>query len=385
MRNKMITVLCIASIFALGAHAQQQGQTPINQPDSRMPGQAQGTSALGKQVPTALDQSTIKAYVSLVSTLAVVRTVKGELVMGLTEKDFRVFDNGVQQTLEAFEMGGAPLSLVIVVENSSRIGALLPSLRRTGILFTQAVLGEDGEAAVVGYNNDVVKLVDFTHDDTAIENAFINLEPGASGVHLYDALSTAVHMLRNLPPSRRRVIVSLAEALDTGSDERLDQVVRDAQIADVTISSVGLSTMAAQVHAHQQQAAPLMATPPGTQGLPPIPGAAYTPTVEHLRSGNIDVGGLVRPVWAFAARKPPVEAAVAATGGLYQSTGPYQSTSPETSIEMAIDQVAGELNTQYMLSYRRSGDDTPGFHQIKVEVVGQPLKVRSRLGYDLLP
>jgi VWFA-related protein len=385
MRNKMLVVLGMASIFALGAHAQQQGQTPINQPNSRMPGQVQGTSELGKQVPTALDQSTIKAYVSLVSTPVVVRNAKGELVTDLSEKDFRVFDNSVQQTLEAFEIGGAPLSLVIVVENSSRIGALLPSLRRTGILFTQTVLGEDGEAAMIGYNNDVVKLLDFTDDDTAIENAFINLQPGTSGAHLYDALSTAVRMLRNLPPSRRRVIVTLAEALDTGSEEKLDRVVRDAQIADVTISSVGLSTMAAEVHAPQQQAAPLMATPPGTQGLPPIPGAAYTPTVEQLRNGNIDVGGLMRPAWAFAARKPPVEAAVAATGGLYQSTGPYQSTSPETSIEMAIDQVAEELNTQYMLSYRRSGGDTPGFHQIKVDVVGEALKVRSRLGYYLLP
>jgi VWFA-related protein len=315
-----------------------------------------------------------------VSTPVVVRNAKGKLVTDLTQKDFRVFDNGVQQTLEAFEMVGAPLSVVIVVENSSRIGALLPALRRTGSLFTQTVLGEDGEAAVIGYSNDVVKLLDFTDDDTAIENAFINLQPGTSGAYLYDALSTAVHMLGNLPPSRRRVIVTVAEALDTGSEEKLDHVLRDAQLADITIYSVGLSTMAAEVHAPQQQAVPLLATPPGTYGLPPIPGAAYTPTVEQLRSGNIDVGGLVRPVWAFAARKPPLEAAVAATGGLYQSTG------PDTSIEMAIDQIAGELNAQYMLSYRRSGGDTPGFHQIKVEVVGQrPLKVRSRPGYYLLP
>jgi VWFA-related protein len=320
-----------------------------------------------------------------VSTPVVVRNAKGELVTDLTQKDFRVFDNGVQQTLEGFEMGGAPLSVVIVVENSSRIGPLLPTIRRTGILFTQTVLGEDGEAAVIAYNNDVVTLLDFTDDDTAIENAFVNLKPGTSGAHLYDALSKAVHMLSNLPPSRRRVIVTLAEALDTGSEEKLDQVRRDAQLAEVTISSVGLSTMAAQVRAPQQQAAPLLASPPGTQGLPPIPGAAYTPTVDQLRSGNVDVGGLVRPVWAFAARKPPLEAAVAATGGLYQSTGLYQSAGPDTSIEMAIDQIAGELNAQYMLSYRRSGDDTPGFHQIKVEVVGQPLKVRSRPGYYLLP
>jgi len=385
MRNKMLAVAGLASILVLGAHAQQQSQTPINQPNRRMPGQAHGTSALGQQVQTAPDQSTIRAYVSLVSTPVVVRNAKGELVTDLTQKDFRVFDNGVQQTLEGFEMGGAPLSVVIVVENSSRIAPLLPTIRRTGILFTQTVLGEDGEAAVIAYNNDVVTLLDFTDDDTAIENAFVNLKPGTSGAHLYDALSKAVHMLSNLPPSRRRVIVTLAEALDTGSEEKLDQVRRDAQLADVTISSVGLSTMAAQVRAPQQQAAPLLVTPPGTQGLPPIPGAAYTPTVDQLRSGNVDVGGLVRPVWAFAARKPPLEAAVAATGGLYQSTGLYQSAGPDTSIEMAIDQIAGELNAQYMLSYRRSGDDTPGFHQIKVEVVGQPLKVRSRPGYYLLP
>lgn len=385
MRNKMLAVAVLATILALGAHAQQPGQRPINEPNPRMTGQPQGTSALGQQVQTAPGRSTIRAYVSLVSTPAVVRNAKGELTTDLTQKDFRVFDNGVQQTLEAFEMGGAPLSVVIVVENSSRIGALLPALRRTGSLFTQKVLGEDGEAAVIGYNNDVVKLLDFTlldftDDDTAIEKAFINLQPGTSGAYLYDALSKAVHVLSNLPPSRRRVIVTLAEALDTGSEEKLDHVLRDAQLADITIYSVGLSTMAAEVHAPQQQAGPLLATPPGTYGLPPIPGAAYTPTVEQLRSGNIDVGGLVRPVWAFAARKPPLEAAVAATGALYQSTG------PDTSVEMAIDQIAGELNEQYTLSYRRSGGDTPGFHRIKVEVVGQrPLKVRSRPGYYLLP
>jgi VWFA-related protein len=113
--------------------------------------------ALRQEIQMLPDQSTIRAYVSLVSTPVVVRNAKGELVTDLTQKDFRVFDNGVQQTLEAFEIGGAPLSVVIVVENSARIGALLPALRRTGSLFTQTVLGEDGEAAVIGYNNDVVK------------------------------------------------------------------------------------------------------------------------------------------------------------------------------------------------------------------------------------
>ena len=217
MRNKMFAAGSLASILALGAHAQQQ---PGQRPNASMPGQTHGISTLDQKRPTTRDQSTIRSYVNLVSTPVVVRNAKGELVTDLSQKDFRVFDNGVQQTLAAFEMGGAPLALVIVVENSSRIEALLPALRRTGSLFTQTVLGEHGEAAVIGYSNDVMKLLDFTHDDAAIEKALINLERSGSGAYLYDVLSTAVQILRNLPPSRRRVIVTMAEALDTGSEKK---------------------------------------------------------------------------------------------------------------------------------------------------------------------
>jgi hypothetical protein len=123
MRNKMFAAGSLASILALGAHAQQQ---PGQRPNASMPGQTHGISTLDQKRPTTRDQSTIRSYVNFVSTPVVVRNAKGELVTDLTQKDFRVFDNGIQQTLAAFEMGGAPLALVIVVENSSRIEACYP-------------------------------------------------------------------------------------------------------------------------------------------------------------------------------------------------------------------------------------------------------------------
>jgi len=373
----MVAVASLVLILVLGARAQQLSQTSPSQPNLRVAGQ--GVPASGQELQTTPGQSTIRSFVSVVSTPVVVRNAKGELVMDLTEKDLRVFDNGVQQTLETFEMGGAPLSLVIIVENSSRIRALLPDLRRAGILFTQTLLGKDGEAAVMGFNDEVTMLLDFTSDDSAIEKAFVDLQPGTSGANLYDALSKAVQMLRNLSPSRRRVIVTLAEARDTGSEGKLDQMVREAQVANITIYSVGLSTIAAEFYAPPQQAAPLRATPPGTFGLPAIPGAMHSATMEHFRGGNIDLGGLVRPIWAFVVWKPPLEAAVAATGGS------YRSTDPDNSVEAAIDKIGGELNAQYTLSYRRVGSEMPGYHEIKVEVVGRrALKVRARSGYYLL-
>ena len=117
--------------------------------------------------------------VNLVNAPVVVRDAKGELVLDLEENNFRIFDNGVQQKIDGFDMGGAPLSVVIVMETSSRIQALLPAVRRTGILFTETVLGENGDAAVIGYDDEVKHLQDFTSDHDAIEKAVD--EPASRG------------------------------------------------------------------------------------------------------------------------------------------------------------------------------------------------------------
>jgi VWFA-related protein len=323
-------------------------------------------------------RDSIRVKVDLVSMPAVVHNGKGALVLDLEKKDFRIFDDGVEQRVEDFEMGGAPISMAIVVETSSRIQALLPEIRRTGILFTQTVLGEGGDATVIGYNDEVDKLLDFTSDDDAIENTIKNLQQGTTGAKLYDALAEAVAALRDRPIERRRVIVTLAEAVDSGSESKLGQVLRDAQQSNIIVYSVGLSSTSAQVRGPQKQAGAPAATPPGTFGLPPAPGTIETPDTDALRSGNVDL--LALAVWTVQhatapIREHPLEVADIATGGL------YQSTIRDQSIEPAIDAIGGELHAQYTLTYRPTGVGTTGYHEIKVEVKPRGLKVRSRPGY----
>src|SRR6266849_1617402 len=141
----------------------------------------------------------IKVRVNLVSTPVTVRDTKGEMVVSLNQSDFRVFDNGVEQRVSHFDVGGDPLSLVLLIETSSRIEALLPAIRKTGIVFTQTVMGPTGEAAVIGFNDSVDKLADFTSDADKIENTVGSMRMGTSGTRLYDALSTAVEMLTSRP------------------------------------------------------------------------------------------------------------------------------------------------------------------------------------------
>lgn len=334
----------------------------------------------------------IKVQVALVTTPVTVRDSRGRMVHDLEAKNFQVTDNGVPQKISHFDLGGDPISLVILIETSSRIEPLMPQIRKTGILFTQTVIGQTGEAAVVDFNDSVDKLQDFTSNTDKIENTIANLSVGTSGSKLYDAMAAGVEMLSDRPqatrdmPGRRRVLLILSEAADNGSQKTLGEVLRQAQLANVAIYGVGLSTTRAELQANPR--------PPRGTGLPvgtvpPPPGVPSTPTLQDNRLG---VGGGGGPIDLMAAavwivqhiqgqvRGSSLEVAAAATGGA------SLSTFKDRSIEKAIDEIGGELHSQYTLSYTPTDADATGYHEIKVSVIrkdAKNLKIRARPGYVL--
>lgn len=331
----------------------------------------------------------IKVQVALVTTPVTVRDSRGEMVHDLEAKDFRVADQGVAQKISHFDLGGDPISLVILVETSSRIEPLSPEIRKTGILFTQTVMGATGEAAVVGFNDSVDKLEDFTSNADQIENTIADLRMGTSGSKLFDAMAVGMEMLTSRPqataekPGRRRVMLILSEAADAGSEKKLGEVLREAQLANVTIYSVGLSTTRAELQA-KPKAPQRPNLPVGT--IPPPPGVPATPTYEdNYRYGSADLMAAV--VWLVQhihdqAKGNPLELAAAATGGA------QLSTFKDRSIEKAIDEIGGELNSQYTLSYTPTDPNVTGYHEIKVSVIrsnAKNLKIRARPGYYLAP
>jgi VWFA-related protein len=342
------------------------------------------------QLPPADAQAKVRVQVTLVNMPVTVRNGRGDMVHDLEANDFHITDNGVAQRISHFDLGGDPLSLVILLQTSSRIEPLLPQVRKTGILFTQTVMGPTGEAAVVGFNDSVDKLQDFTTNGDLIENTIAHLGEGTSGSKLYDAMAVGVEMLSGRPqaipdrPGRRRVLMILSEATDAGSEAKLGEVLRQAQLANVTIYSVGLSTTRAELQAKSKDTRPHI-TPPGTFPLPPQPGVPQTPTSEENRYGNIDLMALA--VWAVQhihdqVKDHALEVAATATGGA------HLSTFKDRSIEKAIDEIGGELHSQYTISYTPTGSDATGYHEIKVNVVrndAKNLKVRARPGYYLAP
>jgi VWFA-related protein len=333
------------------------------------------------------EQARLKVRVSLVNTPVTVRDGSGQMVHDLDTKNFVVTDNGVVQKITHLDLGGDPISLVILMETSSRIEPMFPEMRKTGILLTQTVMGPSGEAAVVGFNDSVDKLQEFTTDSDAIERTISRMDEGTSGSRLYDAMATGVEMLTSRPQAtaeragRRRVMLIISEANDAGSATKLGEVLRQAQLANITIYSVGLSTTRAQLQ-QKPENKKIQITPPGTFPQPGIPGQVQTPTSEENRYGNIDLMALA--VWAVQHAENQIkdhalETAAVATGGA------HLATFRDRSIEKAIDEIGGELHSQYSLSYTPTGTGASGYHEIKVSVDRSGVKVRARPGYYLAP
>jgi VWFA-related protein len=366
-----IAFMCLAvgSLLAAGTHAQAP-EGPI----TPRPG-------------TVIQQAPIiKIRSLLVNAPVTVRDAKGEMVNTLEARNFRVTDNGVPQTISHFDLGGDAVSMVVAVETSSRVEPLLPEVRRSGILLTQTVMGPNGDGAVMGFNDSVDKLQDFTSSADTIEKTISRLREGTSGSKLYDAMALGVEMLSGRPegttgePGRRRVLVVIAESDDKGSEAKLGAVLRQAQLQNVTIYSVGLSSTRAELQKNAEYKRPPNPAPDGTFGLPPVPGSVQTPSTENARYGNVDLMALA--VWAVSHIKDQIagsglQVASAATGGAHMATWKNRS------VESAIDEIGAELHSQYVLTYTPTGTDVGGYHEIKVDVDQPGLKVRSRPGYYL--
>ena len=347
------------------------------------------------QQPPPQRDAKIGVSVSLVNTPITVRDKKGNMIHSFDAKDFQITDNGVPQSILHFDMGGDPLSLVVLVETSARVAAFLPQISKAGIVITQTVMGDNGEAAIIGFNDAVDKLQGFTHNADKIENVFTHLKPGTSGAKLYDAMTAGIEMLSSQPqptsdqPGRRRVMLIISEATDVGSGMQFGEVLRQAQLANITIYSVGLSTTRAQLQAEPRDKTPQV-TPPGTFGAPPMPGTIQTPETDAARLGS-GVGQAI--IWAVKHGKDKVKGnplALAAAG----TGGQHIATFKNKSIDNAIDEIGGELHSQYSVSYAPAGTNTNGYHEIKVTLAksattgvkdSKDWKIRNRPGYYVGP
>ena len=337
-------------------------------------------TAPSAQPPDPSDKDKDQEYsfaveIQVVTVPVTVTDRKGQFVTDLDKRDFAILDNGERQKIENLELSSEPLSLAVVIETSSRVQPLLPQLRGAGILVTQLILGESGEAAVLSFDREVKILQDFTQSPDQIEAALRNLSTGPNQARLSDAVARAIFLLQQRPRGRRRVILVVSEARDQGSTNRLGNVLRGAQQLGISVYTVGLSTMKEVL----DRPGPSSPYPPGVINRPIPGGQLPTPDSQsNINVANVNLLAIITDL---------VNGARNVVGGsplAIYATGTGAADFPsdnKAKFEKALSRIGEELRNQYVLTYRPSNLTDLGFHSIQVTVARRDLETRFRPGY----
>lgn len=322
-----------------------------------------------------------QAQVRLVVMPVTVQDAKGRPVDGLTETNFKVFDNGVAQpfSLDTFGTGVAPVSLIVAVQTSGLSAAALVKIRQIGAMIQPLIAGERGCAGLLSFSDSVVLRQPCTRDVDALSLAFARLEPRAPKEgHLLDGAAEAIKLL-DARPNTRRVLLLISETRDRGSEAKLPDVIRAAQTAGVTVYAVTYSAFRTGFFAKPED----VQQPRQTRPLPLPTGKPVSDPVGQSIPANTsaqstDILGGVGEL-ARLGKEKTTEKLAEATGGA------EFSFTRLSGLEKAIQELGTEIHAQYVISFMPK-EPKPGFHTLTVQVnPGAKLRIRARPGYWVNP
>src|SRR6202140_4096789 len=237
----LLTVFAGALTFSLGAlRARAQApEGPQGGQQQRPVPQVEKNPAPAPQKPQEAGAS-IAVEVPVVTLDVIAATQRGDLLTGLKKENFRVIDDGVAQTISNFGSSEAPITIVMLMEFSSRgyydwfayqakywADAFFPNLKQKDWV------------ALVTFDMKTRTEVDFTQDKMEVRNALYHLYfPGFSESNVFDAVLDTSERMKDV--RGKKSILLLATGVDTFSKHTLDQTMKQLRQSDVTIFCVGL-------------------------------------------------------------------------------------------------------------------------------------------------
>jgi Ca-activated chloride channel family protein len=279
--------------------------------------------------PTTEPETTLKVDVKLVNVYVTVTDARGGPVAGLKKENFKLQEDGRDQTISVFDKESAvPLSIALAIDTSLSTRHDLPLEQASAKRFARAILRPVDALSIFGFSETVLQATSYTADLKRIDEGIDHIRLGAATA-LFDAVYLAS---RSLDRRRgRKVLVLITDGGDTLSRMDYKEAVRAAQEAEALVYSI-----------------------------------------------------IVVPIENSAGREIGGEHALIQlsedTGGKY-----YYATSM-SQLDDAFREISDELRTQYLLAYYPSQRTSNSqFRRIQVGVSAPPdsasYRVRHRAGY----
>lgn len=264
-------------------------------------------------------------------------------LMGLSQSDFRLFEDGQEQRIVQFESASAPFDLVLLIDLSGSTREVIKLIRAAALRFVEAARPAD-RIAVITFAGEPIIVSALTADRELLRRRIETIDTARGDTKLYDAANFAMsEVLMQSKKSRRTAIVLMSDGLDgtipgisgqQGSRHSYEETLRNIQEFDGVLYTLWLNTV-------YEAMSPLDTQPEAFE------------TGHHRMKEMADAGG-----------------------------GIFYEVERLRDLAGAYEQVVADLGTVYSLAYRPSNSVRDGhWRAIRIGVNRPNAVPRGKRGY----
>jgi VWFA-related protein len=160
-------------------------------------------------------------------------------IQTLTKDDFRVYEDGVLQTISGFRHEDLPVSLGILIDSSGSMYDKRAAVDQASLDFVKLSNKAD-EAFLVDFSWEAFIDQDFTNDVNKLQQGLSYIK-SSGGTAIYDALVASADYLQKNAKHPKQVLLVVTDGEDNASSSTLEQAIRRIQDLDgPVIYCVGL-------------------------------------------------------------------------------------------------------------------------------------------------
>ena len=350
------TASVLAVLFSMAWGSPLYAQTPqqprtapvLRSGGTYSPGRTQDTPTNGSTGSGEVDEgSVVRVSTSLVTVPAVVTDRNGRYIGNLRKEDFKIYEDGVEQSVSYFASVERPFTVALMLDVSGSTLTQLAQIREAANIFVSRLRSNDRMMAIT-FDGQISVLAEVT-DVGSIRRSKLRIPPVTDGTVLYDAVDFALKRMAQIPG--RKAIVLMTDGVDQSSTASFKSTLSEIAEQDILVYTVQYNTLAQL-----------------PQRLSQIKNEKARRKVQE------------RLTKRYAVSEPYLRALAEKTGGRFYRADDLRYVGP------AFEAITSELGVQYSLGYYpKQNSGASAERGIKVRVRYPNLVVRARDSYTTAP
>jgi len=271
----------------------------------------------------------------------------GRYIANLRKEDFRIYEDGVEQSVAYFASVEKPFTVALMLDVSGSTQLQLAQIRDAANTFVSRLRFNDRMMAIA-FDGKINVLTEPEAVST-IRSSKLHIPAVSDGTVLYDAVAFALKRMAQIPG--RKAIVLMTDGVDQNSVATFKDTLADVAEQDVLIYTVQYNT------------------------LPQLP-----QRLSQIKSEKARRKVRERLMKGYAVSEPFLRALAEKTGGRFYKADDLRDVGP------AFEAITQELGVQYSLGYYPKEISGSGTERgVKVRVRYPNLVVRARDSYTTAP